>query len=1506
MAEAGVLSSSSSSSTRPSLATWRFLRSAMSDKDLVKKVRRDSRPAPIVPHRLEGFISHGSIIFAEAGAKAEANFSVISESIDLQSISNLFEAGQDAGTQTLGWGLKRPQVLLSVTGSAQEMHIEPALEMAVKHGLSSAARSSEAWVFTGGMDTGVMAMTGTAMRAMGTREDTTGLDRTPCIGIVPFRKITHREKLIFASRTRSDDREALYVKRTPNSDESAGLDPNHTHFICVDNQNDAGWGGEVELRGKLEKHLAERFDIPTVLVVVKGGPVTYRNVAAAVEADKRIVLVKESHGAAELICEYIQPLMGDDHGQHFLSVDDATRKERLEERDTAIEDRLQKCVQRKELKKEQLGMVRENLHMFASRLELFTIYSKYEETRFDVAILKAIISSYKVSKLNEEVEMIKKQRATRLDPLYWAPRPHERARAPHPGYPDRFPVPDHKVDWGAPWFEYNPTPYTDPKVNQNTRDKLKYERVGHGWADPDLPMREEDRDDDDPLATMTLPFDATFVEELKLRKSFEREDSMRGIQFDELNRPLNPRGRTGMSGRGLLGKWGPNHTADPIVTRYDPQRPHMLQMVAIQRKDTHEWAIPGGMVDDKETVSATVRREFEQEAVNGERMTGEQVERNRQLLDELFASGKVVYQGYVDDPRVTDNAWIETTAFHYHCDKDCAQMLRLESGDDAKNVTWIDVDASSPKYMGLYASHKDWVDMVAQYMRSHVHARSTELSSRLFAYPPRHEVPNGKVSWNDEWEEYSPPTADVSKPPVKALKRSSTKTNLSKPSMGSRLRNVERRRRLSVGEVGALAEDAIRMSEPGEERGISSPRATERPEVAKRLSYESPVTFESEDRRMPRNPRGRTGLRGRGVLPEPGPNHRIEAIITRFHPRGEAVTRSAGKDGRKKAFRRVAHELLRKARGASPSRKAAPSNQEARSFARLGTPSRRQKQANAPTCVSPTAAPSDAAARGNSTATTPGMATTATATGSEAKALLSSVQVLAFPVEVPIRRHMDKDKVTGEAIEVVDKQLVFCVVPPDYYDDPAADKISKFVQKELMDEAKRGREHERETRERLEYLLQDFFSGAGSHEIYCGYADDPRNTDNAWVESTVRLHHMSRELGGQLYFANDEGNGARWVALDDERLQLTQHEWLETAYSILRHEYGSPGLLQMVVRWGRTDMVQMVLQDEHFRDQRQPKHVQRSFQDALERSMEPSFDVSLVQTLLEHGAEAAGVCMPRLFTSVQHESFGFCKDLRDGKFKSSRKTRKRMEGQTALRLPSWLRPSQVLGKDSRVLAMLRSTFSSSYGDEDHLQRTPDGIITPWEPDQVQLIASLGLHGFEDYARRQPVVRYLDLMIWSIVVGALEEARLMWQKTSSPLRAGLIAQAMCQQIKHQKHMREKDLDDATRKFSDDLVGVLDHLPDDEEARKMLTAKHDAFATIGRRNSKMCDILELAIDLENKEFIAHSRCQKVLDQQWRGRAARCGLVQLGRPGWNCRFGEWFELNDLHGRVALAGNK
>lgn len=42
----------------------------------------------------------------------------------------------------------------------------------------------------------------------------------------------------------------------------------------------------------------------------------------------------------------------------------------------------------------------------------------------------------------------------------------------------------------------------------------------------------------------------------------------------------------------------------------------ILQFIAIQRGDTGEWALPGGMVDPGEKVTAAAIREFQEEATN--------------------------------------------------------------------------------------------------------------------------------------------------------------------------------------------------------------------------------------------------------------------------------------------------------------------------------------------------------------------------------------------------------------------------------------------------------------------------------------------------------------------------------------------------------------------------------------------------------------------------------------------------------------------------------------------------------------------------------------------------------------------------------------------------------------------------------------------------------------------------------------------------------------------------
>jgi ADP-ribose pyrophosphatase len=136
----------------------------------------------------------------------------------------------------------------------------------------------------------------------------------------------------------------------------------------------------------------------------------------------------------------------------------------------------------------------------------------------------------------------------------------------------------------------------------------------------------------------------------------------------------------------------------------------LFQMVAIQRKDSGMWAIPGGMVDDGELVSETLRREFTEEA--GALEDEDARADLEDALDDVFKDGgRQIYRGYVDDPRNTDNAWMETTVFLFYIDDSLASRLTLSGGSDALHARWLDVDGEllKPGSDTLYADHKDFV-----------------------------------------------------------------------------------------------------------------------------------------------------------------------------------------------------------------------------------------------------------------------------------------------------------------------------------------------------------------------------------------------------------------------------------------------------------------------------------------------------------------------------------------------------------------------------------------------------------------------------------------------------------------------------------------------------------------------------------------------------------------------------------------------------------------------------
>lgn len=256
----------------------------------------------------------------------------------------------------------------------------------------------------------------------------------------------------------------------------------------------------------------------------------------------------------------------------------------------------------------------------------------------------------------------------------------------------RYSVPDDNVDWEEDFPGYNEhCQYFDSPV-----------LAGKPWADP-------------VLSDFRPKFNA--LDGVVDRRSHCGEYTV------HCGYPLNPYGRTGLRGRGVLGRFGPNHAADPIVTKWkrdgngevimSKKGLPLLEMCIIKRHDCGEWAIPGGMVDPGESVSQTLKREFTEEALNGNNS-----EELVKVLDEFFSpeNGTEIYRNYVDDPRNTDNAWMETVAVNFHDETGMkVGRFKLCAGDDAAHVQWIVLDAS----LQLYANHKLFIEKVVENRKAH-------------------------------------------------------------------------------------------------------------------------------------------------------------------------------------------------------------------------------------------------------------------------------------------------------------------------------------------------------------------------------------------------------------------------------------------------------------------------------------------------------------------------------------------------------------------------------------------------------------------------------------------------------------------------------------------------------------------------------------------------------------------------------------------------------------------
>jgi hypothetical protein len=168
--------------------------------------------------------------------------------------------------------------------------------------------------------------------------------------------------------------------------------------------------------------------------------------------------------------------------------------------------------------------------------------------------------------------------------------------------------------------------------------------------------------------------------------------------------PKNPMGRTGVRGRGALHRYGPNHEIMAIVTRWKKQknrpifveRRKLLEFVAVKDTSSGLTKIPGDKILGDESQFSVVCRTFmemvfeEQDVEKGTNFSEEDMLKFfasfatqdssvlipsvtiqlADILNELGFVSTMVYKGYIDDQRNTDNAWIEAEIWNFHYDKD--------------------------------------------------------------------------------------------------------------------------------------------------------------------------------------------------------------------------------------------------------------------------------------------------------------------------------------------------------------------------------------------------------------------------------------------------------------------------------------------------------------------------------------------------------------------------------------------------------------------------------------------------------------------------------------------------------------------------------------------------------------------------------------------------------------------------------------------------------------------
>ncbi|XP_078477958.1 transient receptor potential cation channel subfamily M member 1-like, partial [Lampetra planeri] len=144
------------------------------------------------------------------------------------------------------WQMELPKLLISVHGGLQNFELQPKLKQVFGKGLIKAAMTTGAWIFTQGVNTGVIRHVGDALKDHSSKSR----GKICTVGLAPWGIVENKDDLVGKDVVRPYQTMSNPLSRL------TVLNSMHTHFILADNGTAGRYGAEVRLRRQLEKHVS--------------------------------------------------------------------------------------------------------------------------------------------------------------------------------------------------------------------------------------------------------------------------------------------------------------------------------------------------------------------------------------------------------------------------------------------------------------------------------------------------------------------------------------------------------------------------------------------------------------------------------------------------------------------------------------------------------------------------------------------------------------------------------------------------------------------------------------------------------------------------------------------------------------------------------------------------------------------------------------------------------------------------------------------------------------------------------------------------------------------------------------------------------------------------------------------------------------------------------------------------------------------------------------------------